>query len=200
MTTVEAGTVGNRKIFTRDLKALTSRFVGNTENLLAAFSPGPSTQHILSAMTPARSHAHGLASPSLSQLSLTALLCVIAELVHSVAAMLGMRRRGETRDWHTSPAPQALPQATPDTPQQETPISPTGLMLSLSKHEAVLTTSRPAPSSFDTLRIRRSVTQGADTGPPGSRPARAAKQRPLNAPAQVLVTHLPGRSPAVPSD
>jgi len=70
-------------------------------------------------MTPARSPAYGLASPSLSQLSLTALLCVIAELVLGVAAMLGMRRRSETRDWHTSPAPQALPQAKPDTQKQE---------------------------------------------------------------------------------
>ena len=151
-------------------------------------------------MTPARTHAHGLASPSPLQHWLNATLCVIAELVNRVAAMLGMRNRRQARVCDTIQMPEALPQATHDTPQEETTISPTGLMLSLSKHEAVLTTSRPAPSSFDTLRMRRAVMQGADTGPPGSRPARAAKQRPLNAPAQVLVTHLPGRSPAVPSD
>ena len=34
-------------------------------------------------------------------------------------------------------------------------------MLSLSKHEAVLTTSRPAPASFDKLRMRRSPAKCA---------------------------------------
>jgi len=42
-------------------------------------------------MTPARTHAHGLASPSLGQLLLTALLCVLAELASCIAATLGMR-------------------------------------------------------------------------------------------------------------
>ena len=109
-------------------------------------------------MTPARPLAHGLASPSLSQRSLTALLCVIAELVIGVAAMFGMRNRRQARVCDTIPMPEALPQATRDTYQKETTTPPTGLMLSLSKHEAVLTTSRPAPASFDKLRMRRSLT------------------------------------------
>jgi len=37
------GFVGNRKIFTRNLKVLASGIVGNDKNLHPAFSPGRST-------------------------------------------------------------------------------------------------------------------------------------------------------------
>ncbi|MBY0254379.1 MAG: hypothetical protein K2X54_23870 [Methylobacterium organophilum] len=186
------------KIFTHDLKALTSRFVGSTKNLHGKFSPGLSSRRIFSAMTPARSHAHGLVSPSPLQHWLNATLCVIAELVRNVAARLGMRNRRQARVCDTIQMPEALPLAKRDTPQEETTTSPTGLMLSLSKHEAVLTVSHTAPASFDTLRMRRSLAQAADTGPPGSRPARAARQRPLHV-SHALVAYLPGRRPATPS-
>ena len=83
------------------------------------------------------------------------MLRLFAELVSSVAAMLGIRNRRQARECDTNQMPEALPQAKPDTQLQETISPPTGLMLSLSKHEAVLTTSRPAPASFDKLRMRR---------------------------------------------
>ena len=86
------------------------------------------------------------------------MLRLFAELVSSVAAMLGIRNRRQARECDTNQMPEALPQAKPDTQLQETISPPTGLMLSLSKHEAVLTTSRPAPASFDKLRMRRSLT------------------------------------------
>ena len=86
------------------------------------------------------------------------MLRLFAELVSNVAAMLGIRNRRQARECDTNQMPEALPQAKPDTQLQETITPPTGLMLSLSKHEAVLTTSRPAPASFDKLRMRRSLT------------------------------------------
>ena len=197
-------TVGNRKIFPHTLKALTSRFVGKRKNLHAAFSPGPSTRRILSDMTLARPPAHGLASPSLSQLSLTALLCVIAELVRSVAVMLGMRNRRQVRVCDTIQMPEALPQATHDTHQEAN--STHGVILglvpriSVGPTQGLANTPREAinqdarhKAEHDTV----DVAQAADAGPPGSRPARAATQRPLCAP-HAPPAHLPGRSPAVP--
>ena len=139
-------------------------------------------------MTLARSHAQGFASPSFSQLLLTAMLCVLAELVQSVAARLGMRRRRETRDWHMSPAPQALPQATRDIQNQEANSSsesfsglsresllehPQGLTNDpreathqdarhKAEHDTVVVAhaSHPRASSFDRLRMRRSLANG----------------------------------------
>ena len=81
--------------------------------------PGSPTGRILSPMTLARTHAHGLVSPSPLQHWLNATLCVLAELVHSVAAMLGMRNRRQARECDTIQMPEALPQATHDTQLQE---------------------------------------------------------------------------------
>jgi hypothetical protein len=151
-------------------------------------------------MTPARTHAHGLASPSLCQLSLTALLCVIAELVHRVAAMLGMRNRRQVRECDTIQMPEALPQAKRDIQEQEADSSSesfSGLSresllenakgLAADPRESANRDARPilnkngaehgtldaahtlaasphAPqaraSSFDRLRMRRSLTNG----------------------------------------
>ena len=48
------------------------------------------------------------------------MLRLFAELVQGVAATLGMRNRRQARDWHTNPAPEALPHAKPDTQLKET--------------------------------------------------------------------------------
>jgi hypothetical protein len=51
---------------------------------------------------------------------LEAVLCALVMIVSNVAAMFGMRRQGEPRDWHTQDAEQALPQTKPDTSQRTT--------------------------------------------------------------------------------
>ncbi len=89
------------------------------------------------------------------------MLCVLAELATGVAAMLGMVRRHDLRDWHTQPVAENLPLAKPDTVQKEITDDATGFMLSLSRHEAVLTVSHPKHGArFEnagqiTLRSRR---------------------------------------------
>ncbi len=109
------------------------------------------------------------------------MLCVLAELVTSVAAMLGMVRRHDLRDWHTQPVAENLPLAKPDTVQKEITDDATGRMLSLSKHEAVLTVSHPKHGArFEnagqiTLRSRRRRRlEGSGTRCKAVLPGRAA--------------------------
>jgi hypothetical protein len=66
-------------------------------------------------MTPAQTRAHGLVTPSLSQLWLTAMLRALAELVRNIVSTLWMNRRRPLRDWHTDQTHAALPGETNDT-------------------------------------------------------------------------------------
>ncbi len=63
-------------------------------------------------MTQARARAHGVVTPSLSQLSLTATLRVLVRLVLGLASTLQMILNRRPRDWHTRATHEALPRET----------------------------------------------------------------------------------------
>jgi hypothetical protein len=75
---------------------------------------------IIAPMTQARTRAKGLATPSLSQLLLTAMLRMFVALVQSVVSTFQMKRNRPLRDWHTGSAQASLPRTKSDTQQQET--------------------------------------------------------------------------------
>ena len=120
-------------------------------------SDRPSSARIIPLMTPVRTHANEVGSPSLPQLLLDALLRLFVELVQNVVATLRLRRSGQTCDWHTGPIANALPEEKTD-PIKEIhavqPDSPIALMLSSTqsvrptKHERVLTTRATPTESF----------------------------------------------------
>lgn len=130
-------------------------------------------QRIMLPMTPAQTRASGLGNPSLPQLWLTALLCVLVELVRNVASTFQMSWLRLKRDWHTRDDEAALPRETSDTNQEANTSaqhrSPLALILSStrsvrpSKHEGVLTTvshTSTSPSvslAPQAIHIRRSV-------------------------------------------
>jgi len=141
-------------------------------------------------MTPARTVANGVRIPSLCQLLLTALLRLFVELVLGIAATLGMRLCRLARDWHTNQIPEALPQATHDTSHKE-PTTPTGFILGLEPRISVGPTRGLAEPPRE-----------AKPGPPGSRPALAAKQRSLLAPRKPHTSResFPGKPKAHPGN
>ncbi len=63
-------------------------------------------------MTQARARAHGVVTPSLSQLSLTATLRVLVRLVLGLASTLQMILNRRPRDWHMRATHEALPRET----------------------------------------------------------------------------------------
>ena len=109
-------------------------------------------------MTPAQTRAHGVMTPSLPQLLLTAMLRAFVELVLNVVSTLRMRPSRLPAECHTDVPPAALPEETNDTQKEELAAqhrSPLALMLRsaaslrVSKHEGVLTTlshTSPSPS------------------------------------------------------
>ena len=127
-------------------------------------------------MTQARTHAHGLVTPSLPQLWLTAMLRAFVELVRNVVSTFQMNRNRPPRDWHTGSADAALPRTKSDTQQQETvpavpQDSPSALMVSStqsvrpSNHEGVLTHATPRgtpPLGKGRSAFRRSRNPGGD--------------------------------------
>ena len=109
-------------------------------------------------MTPVRTHANEVGSPSLPQLLLDALLRLFVELVQNVVATLWMRRSDQTCDWHTDPIVNALPGETTDPtkdPHAAQHRSLIALMLrrpqAVSKHAGVLTTRATPTESFSAL-------------------------------------------------
>ena len=77
-------------------------------------------------MTQARARAHGVVTPSLSQLSLTATLCVLVRLVLGLASTLQMILNRRPRDWHTRATHEALPRETSEISETGTNIGPSG--------------------------------------------------------------------------
>jgi hypothetical protein len=107
-------------------------------------------------MTPAQTRAHGLVTPSLSQLWLTAMLRVAVELVRNVASTLWMNRRRPPAECHSDATPAPLPGETTDTQQQE----PTPAATSSNSHSALMVSSDPSRSDG----TRPSNHEGALTG------------------------------------
>ena len=74
---------------------------------------------IIAPMTPVQTRGHGLGTPSLPQLLLTAVLRVLVELVLNVASTLRMRPSRLPAECHTDVPPAALPEETNDTCNKE---------------------------------------------------------------------------------
>ena len=101
-------------------------------------------------MTPTRTRANEVGSPSLPQLWLAAMLRAFVELVHNVVATLRMKPLRPLRDWHTEMTEASLPREKTDTDQETElavpPDSPQSAHAEQrskaarpSKHERVLT-------------------------------------------------------------
>ncbi|MBP9234788.1 MAG: hypothetical protein KBF30_08950 [Hyphomonadaceae bacterium] len=102
-------------------------------------------------MTPARSRASEIASPSLRQIWLAAMLGAFVELMHKVVPILRMKPLRSVRDWHTETAEASLPKEKTDILKETNAVpqdSPKALMLRsasklcVSKHRRVRTGSR----------------------------------------------------------
>ncbi len=86
--------------------------------------PSPRTGRILAPMTQARTCAHGLATPSLPQHWLAALLRMFVELVLNVASFLQMRARRLPAECHSDVTPTALPEGQSDITKEEPAHAP----------------------------------------------------------------------------
>jgi len=111
-----------------------------------------------------------------------AMLCVLVELVSGVAAMLGMRNRRQVRECDSIQMPEALPLAKPDTHHEEITNVPSGLTLSLSKGEAVLTPSR----------LTHRAGSGTAGLPPGTRCNAAPRSRATTCACRASAGQEPG--------
>ena len=74
-------------------------------------------------MTQARARAHGVVTPSASQLWLTATLRVLVRLVLGLVSTLPMIFNRRARDWHTDAQQEALPRETSEISQTGTTLS-----------------------------------------------------------------------------
>ena len=162
-----AGFIGQPKILAHKIKALAPDFVGNRP----ADPTGPWASDIIPPMTPARTHANEVGSPSLPQLWLDALLRLFVELVQNVVATLRLTPLRPLRDWHTETAEMSHPAETTDPtkePHAAQHRSPIALMLSStqsvrpSKHERVLTTRATPTESFSALCREPRLAQHRD--------------------------------------
>jgi hypothetical protein len=148
-------------------------------------------------MTRTQSGAHWSGVPSLSQLLLAALLCLVAMLVSHAASLLRMRPSRLSGECHADATPQTLPAATSGhsgkaEPAEATSQTTEALMVSSerssrrvypelvegSNHEGVLTTRAAHHPAAATLLLPRSgEAPGARTAersrPGGGQPSRS---------------------------